>query len=200
MQNKSTKPGDAEIVRQVIDGNVNAFEHLMLRYEDVVLKIVKRHVPYSEVEETVQDAFVRAYQSLPTFKGKGGFGQWISSIAVRTCYDYWRRAYRSREVPISSLTQNHREWLEKVLSDESERPDDQEGMGGEAGEFLEWALGKLAPGERMVLELVYLEGLSGKEAADLLGCSVASVKVRSFRSRKKLEKLISEEMKGRRRR
>jgi len=65
---------------------------------------------------------------------------------------------------------------------------------------LEWALGKLAPGERMVLELVYLEGLSGKEAADLLGCSVASVKVRSFRSRKKLEKLISEEMKGRRRR
>ena len=64
---------------------------------------------------------------------------------------------------------------------------------------MEWALGKLKPGERMVLELVYLEGLSGKEAADLLGWSVANVKVRSFRSRKKLEKLISEAMKGSRR-
>jgi RNA polymerase sigma-70 factor (ECF subfamily) len=195
MQNDSTKPVDAEIVRQVIDGNVNAFGSLLTRYRDLVLRIVKRHIPYNDVEETTQEVFVRAYRSLPTFKGKGNFKQWLSSIAVRTCYDYWRKAYRAREIPMSSLTEKHRNWLEQVISEESEQSHHETGSGNEAGELLDWALGKLSAQDRMVLELVYLEGLSGKEAADLLGWSVANVKVRAFRSRKKLEKVLTEEMK-----
>jgi RNA polymerase sigma-70 factor (ECF subfamily) len=55
---------------------------------------------------------------------------------------------------------------------------------------LKYALNKLSPEDRMVIELVYLEGLSGKEAAELLGWSLANVKVRLFRSRKKLQKLL----------
>ncbi len=57
-------------------------------------------------------------------------------------------------------------------------------------EVLEWALGKLSAEDRMVLELVYLEGLSCKEAAKQLGWTLANVKVRSFRSRNKLKKLL----------
>jgi RNA polymerase sigma-70 factor (ECF subfamily) len=60
----------------------------------------------------------------------------------------------------------------------------------EAREILNWALGKLSAGDRMVLELVYLEGLSVQETAELLGWSKANVKVRSFRARMKLEKLL----------
>ena len=56
---------------------------------------------------------------------------------------------------------------------------------------MDWALDQLTAKDRMVLELVYLEGLSGKEAAGLLGWSVANVKARSFRSRKKLQKLLA---------
>ena len=196
MQNESPKPTDAEIVRQVIDGNANAFESLLIRYEDLVLRIVKRHVPPSEVEETAQNSFVRAYQSLPTFKGKGDFRQWLSSIAVRTCYDYWRKAYKSREVPMSSLTEKHRKWLEDVVSDQSEWVLHEKGLQEEARDLLDWALGKLNTEERMIIELIYLEGLSGREAADLLGWSIANVKVRSFRSRKKLHKILTEVMKG----
>ena len=187
MRNESLKPSDAEIVRQVIDGNVNAFESLLTRYKDLALKIVKRHVPYSDVEEIAQDVFVRVYQSLPTFKGKSGFKRWLSSIAVRTCYDYWRKAYRSREVPMSSLTEKHRDWLEEVISGQSLY---EKGLQNEGRELLDWALEKLSAEDRMVLELIYLEGLSGKEAAGLLGWSVAAVKVRSFRSRKKLQSLL----------
>jgi RNA polymerase sigma-70 factor (ECF subfamily) len=62
--------------------------------------------------------------------------------------------------------------------------------------LLDWALAKLSPEDRMVIELVYLEELSVKEAADLLGWSAANVKVRSFRSRKKLHSLISGLIKG----
>jgi RNA polymerase sigma-70 factor (ECF subfamily) len=194
MQKDSLRPSDADIIRQILDGNVNAFESLVTRYEVLVLKIVKKHVPPEEVEETVQNAFVRAYRSLPTFKGKGPFSQWLASIAIRTCYDYWRRAYRSREIPMCALTEKHQEWLDAVISEESMQAVDEEGSQKEARELLDHALATLSAEDRMVIELVYLEGLSVKEAADLLGWSTANVKVRSFRTRKKLEKLLREMM------
>ena len=191
MQNDAVRSSDEEIVRQVLGGNVNAFESVILRHRVLVLRIVKKHVPEGAVEETAQEAFVRAYQALPTFKGTGAFSQWLSSIVVRTCYDYWRKAYRSREIPISALTERHSEWLEEVISQRPEEAPDERDPHLEAREILSWALGKLSAGDRMVLELVYLEGCSVKEAAELLGWSKANVKVRSFRARMKLEKLLS---------
>jgi len=194
MQNDSLRPSDADLVRQVLDGNVNAFESLVTRHDVLVLRIVKKHVPLHEVEETVQNVFVRAYRSLPTFKGRSRFSQWLSSIAIRACYDYWRKAYQSQEVPMSALTEKHQEWLGAVMSDESEQAVDEEGSRKEARELLDLALATLSAEDRMVLELVYLEGLSVKEAADRLGWSTSNVKVRSFRARKKLEKFLREMM------
>jgi RNA polymerase sigma-70 factor (ECF subfamily) len=191
MQNDAVRSSDEEIVRQVLGGNVNAFESVILRHRVLVLTIVKKHVPEDAVEETAQEAFVRAYQSLPTFKGTGAFSQWLSSIVVRTCYDYWRKAYRSREIPMSALNEKHAQWLEEVISQMPEEAPDEREPQMEAREILNWALGKLSAGDRMVLELVYLEGCSVQEAAELLGWSKANVKVRSFRARMKLEKLLS---------
>ena len=190
MQNDTNMPSDADIVRQVVDGNVNAFEILLKRHQELVLRIVNKRLPGHEVEETIQDVFVRAYRSLPTFKGAGVFSHWLASIAVRTCYDYWRKAYRSREIPLSELTDRHQQWLENVMSGQSEEWSAPKGYRSEASEVLDWALAKLPAENRMVLELVYFEGLSVKEAANLLGWSVANVKVRLFRARKKLEKTL----------
>lgn len=192
MQNHPIKSSDTEIVRRVLNGDSDAFELLLTRYKDTVLKIVKKHVPYSDVEETIQNVFLRAYQSLPSFKGNSGFRQWLSSIAVRTCYDFWRKTYRSREVPMSALTEKHQNWLEEVITEQSEEIINEKGSQNEAIELLDWALGRLSAEDRMVIELVYLEGLSGKEAADFLGWSVPNVKVRCFRSRKKLKKILEE--------
>jgi len=191
MRNQLTRPSDAEIIRRVIDGDVNSFEHLLKRYQDYVLRIVTKHIPYNEVEEVAQEVFVRAYQALPGFKQEGSFKQWLSAIAVRTCYDFWRKHYRSRELPMGDLSERHRDWLEKTLSNQSDKSFHEKGREKEAKELLDWALSKLSARDRMVIELVYLEGLSVKEAAALLGWSVSNVKVRSFRSRKKLETLLT---------
>ena len=191
MRNQLTMPSDAEIIRRIIDGDVNSFEHLLKRYQDYVLRIVTKHIPYNEVEEMAQEVFVRAYQALPGFKQEGSFRQWLSAIAVRTCYDFWRKRYRSRELPMSDLSENHQGWLEKTLSNQSDKSFHEKGREKEARELLDWALSKLSARDRMVIELVYLEGLSVKEAAGLLGWSVSNVKVRSFRSRKKLKTLLT---------
>ena len=190
MQDDTLRTGDADIVREVVDGDINAFELLVKRHQALVMRIVKKHLPYSEVEDTAQDIFIRAYRSLPAFRGRGDFSHWLSAIAVRTCYDYWRKAYRAREIPLSALTDRHQQWLERVMSAQSEKESAPEGYRSEAGEVLDWALAKLRAEDRMVIELVYFEGLSVKEAAKLLGWSVANVKIRSFRARKKLEKTL----------
>ncbi|MBN2122746.1 MAG: RNA polymerase sigma factor [Deltaproteobacteria bacterium] len=192
MRHESSSQTDADIVERILSGDVNAFDSLMARHGDHVLRIVKRHVPLQDVEDVAQQAFIRAYRSLTSFAGGGNFRQWLSTIAVRTCYDYWRGRYRSREIPMCTLTDRHGEWLEGILSERSDRIHEEEGAQREAVEVLEWGLAQLSPEDRMVLELVYLEGLSGKEAAGLLGWSVANVKVRAFRSRKRLEKLLRE--------
>jgi RNA polymerase sigma-70 factor (ECF subfamily) len=183
---------DAEVVYQVVSVDVNAFERLLKRYEAHVLRIVKKHIPFDKVEEVAQDVFIRIYQSLPNFKRDDSFKQWLSTITVRTCYDFWRKHYRYREIPISSLSEKHQAWLEEAMATRSSQSFDDIASQNEAREILDWALDRLSPEDRMVLELVYLEGYSVKEAANLLGWSTTKVKVRSFRSRKKLHKLFKE--------
>ena len=188
----SQSSADAEIVNQVVSGDVNAFERLLKRYQAHVVRIVRKHIPFDKVEEVAQDVFVRTYKSLPTFKGDDGFKQWLSTITIRTCYDFWRKHYRYREIPLSSLSEKHQVWLEEATSNSSSQSFYERDSQKEAREILDWALDKLSPEDRMVLELVYLEGYSIKEAANLLGWSTVNVKVRSFRARKKLHKLINE--------
>jgi RNA polymerase sigma-70 factor (ECF subfamily) len=186
-----TREDDAMIAR-VLDGNPDAFEGIIARYEDRVLRILKKHLPADCVEEIAQETFIRAYRSLPTYKGKGGLQAWLSSIALRTCYDFWRKRYRSPEFPMSDLSEEGQHRVERVLADRSGEHFREEDERKEAEALLDWALDRLSPADRMVLELVYLEGKSVKETAALMGWSVANVKVRSFRSRKKLQKLLTD--------
>lgn len=191
MRENEDAKGDVEIVGRILDGETDAFASLLSKYGDYVAGIVKRHVPYEEIADTAHEVFVRAYESLPTFKGTGGFQPWLASIAVRTCFDYWRARYRSREVPLSALTERHREWLENALSGEAVGTCSENESRKEGKEILDWALNRLPAEERMVLELVYLQEYSVKEAAALLGWTTANVKVRSFRARRKLRALLS---------
>jgi RNA polymerase sigma-70 factor (ECF subfamily) len=92
---------------------------------------------------------------------------------------------------MSALTEKHSQWLEEVISQRPEEASEDQEPRLEAREILNWALGKLSAGDRMVLELIYLEGLSVQKSAELLGWSKTNVKVRSFRARTKLEKLLS---------
>ena len=184
-------PTDSEIVQRIFQGEVNAFGLLLDRYKDHALNIIKKRIPAKDVEDVVQEVFVKAYQSLPGFDPQSHFKKWLSVIVVRTCCDYWRKSYRMREAPMSALSEGHREWLEGVIASESTTAPDKMIRQKEAKEVLDWALDRLSPEDRMVVEMLYLEGMTGREAAELLGWSQANVKVRAFRSRKKLQKLLS---------
>ena len=189
-QNLASSRSDAEIIDGVLKGEVNAFELLLSRYAKLVASIVRRHIPTGETEDVIQAVFVSVYQALAGLKERDRFQPWLSAIAVRTCYDYWRRRYRSKEVPMSALSQSHQDWLEQVFSQEPHNGSEAQVARKEARELLDWALSRVTAEDRIVLELLYLEERSVKETAALLGWSIPNVKVRAFRSRRKLEKLL----------
>lgn len=179
---------DNEIIERILHGNINEFEVLLKRYQDFVFGIITKHIPYDMVEETAHNVFVKVYSSLSTFSGKKPFKHWLSKIAVKTCYDFWRKRYKSQEVVMSSITEEQSNWLETVNTSQSVEFFNKEEFLKETREILSWALDKLSPEDRMVLSMVYLEGLSIKESATLLGWSIVNVKVRSHRAREKLRK------------
>lgn len=192
MPNSPRKTSDQQVIQRILAGDIDEFEILVVQYQKDVMNLVCKHVPYDEIEEIAQDAFIRAYQALPSFNFKSSFKTWLNTITIRTCYEYWRKHYRSREVTIGSMTEAQLQWLEEILSEKDSQSLKERGEQEEAREVLKLALDHLSPEDRIVLELVHLEGKSGKEAATLLGWSLANVKIRSFRSRQKLYKILSE--------
>jgi len=92
---------------------------LVSEYKNYVFKIVSKHMPRDLIEETAHDVFVGAFQSLRNFGHKSEFKYWLSKIALRTCYDYWRKQYRSPETAISTLSEDHQQWLRQVVDHES---------------------------------------------------------------------------------
>lgn len=191
MDNTLNEQDDLEVIKRVLQGNADDFEVLLKRYDSYVFSIVAKHIPYDMVEDVAHEVFITAYKSLPAYRADTPLKHWISKIAVRRCYDFWRNHYRSREMPMTSLSEEHCKWFDTVVSDQSHESFRQEESRKELREILEWALGRLSPEDRMVVTLLYMEGLSVKEAADILGWSVINVKVRAHRSRNKLHKHLS---------
>jgi RNA polymerase sigma-70 factor (ECF subfamily) len=187
---------DARVIDAVLAGDVNRFEMLIDRHEGTVLAIVKKHIPQEHMEDIVQEVFVRAYQSLKKYKGKGDFKSWLAAISVRTCYDFWRKHYRRKEISWEGSSEKQRILIKQDMAGRAIENFDRNEHSKDDQALLRWALDQLPPAERMVLELVYFQELSGKEVARLLGWSVANVKVRSHRARKKLRDILSKKLYG----
>ncbi len=90
----------------------------------------------------------------------------------------------------TALSDNQQQWLDQFAADEAGEQYARLAQQKEAKEILDQALNKLTPAQRIVLELVHLEGYSGKEAARLLDWSVANVKIQAYRARKKMRKYL----------
>jgi len=184
---------DEAIIRRVVAGEVDLFEGLLMRYEHHVGRIVAAHVPRELIDETAHDVFVRAYMSLPTYSFRTPFSHWLSTIAVRSCYDVWRSLSSRKEVPLggpSDAVEKQEQWTEHVLAAESKDRFDTMVRQRDTANLLQGALAQLSPENRMVVTLVHLEGHSVREAAELLGWTTINVKVRAHRARQQLRKIL----------
>lgn len=179
---------DEEVIERVIAGQTNAFELLIERHHRSVARIVWGKVPGQDAAEVAHLVFIRAFKSLPRYSPTAPFAHWLSTLAVRTCYDFWRERYRRRETPMTAFDKARQRKLMGRASEE------EAGKRVENWDLLNRVLDYLSPADRMAVLLVHVEGRSTAEAAELLGWSTANVKVRCLRARRKLRLLITKEL------
>ena len=179
---------ERRIARRILSGDYDAFEELIQRYKPYVFKIVAGMVAAPDVEEVAHETFIRVFKGLSAYRGEAPFQHWLSKVTVRTCYDYWRQR---KPVPVVALSDDQIRALELEVASLRIA---EEGAVERAKEIVDWALNHLSPPDRLAFSLLYLEEMSMKEVGQTLGWSLAQVKIRSYRARKKLRKLLKTEL------
>lgn len=186
----AAQPDETAIIARILDGEVNAYEELMRRHESYVTRIVAAHVPDENVPEVVHEAFIRAYRSLAGYSPTAPFKNWLTTIALRSCHDFWRTIYRRKEAPVSTISDDGQRFIETALATESREEFERMARQTEARQVLNLVLGRLKPLDRMIITLTYLEERTVRETAEMLGISVPNAKVRAFRAKRKLKNFL----------
>ena len=181
------EPTDTELISAVLKGDVNSFEPLARRYQPRIFATARRYARReSEVEDIVQEVFIKAFQRLETFRGDAPFEHWLMRLTVRICIDFLRGHQRNRELTFTELSPEEGDWLERVKAGPDDLRDDAEA----AKKLIQRVLEQLSPEARMVITLLEIEEKSVKEIAALTGWSTALVEVRAFRARAQMRKLL----------
>jgi RNA polymerase sigma-70 factor (ECF subfamily) len=175
---------DAELIAAVLEGNPASFETLVVRYQPRVFATARRYARReSEVEDIVQEVFLKAYQKLSSFRGDAPFEHWLMRLAVRTCYDFLRAHQRNRETPFTELGNEETDWLDRFASN----PADADEHESAARTLIHRILDQLSPSARLIITLLELEDRTMKEIASLTGWSIPAIKVRAFRARAEMK-------------
>lgn len=179
---------DTEIITAIRGGDAGRFEELVRRYQPRLFATARRYARReSEVEDIVQAILVRVFQNLDSWRGDAPFEHWIMRIAVRVCYDALRAHQRNREQPMAELSEEESSWLENHASSPEDRNDDTNA----ARSLVARAFEELAPASRLILTLLELEDRSVREISDLTGWSIPLVKVRAFRARAEMRRILT---------
>ena len=181
------EPSDGDVIAAVLGGDTASFERLVTRYSPRVFATARRYARReSEVEDIVQEVWGKAFQKLGTFRGEAPFEHWLMRMCVRTCYDFLRAHQRNRETTFSELSDEQSDWLERFAGD----PDNASENAEAARQLVQRVLEQLSPAARMVITLLEIEDRPIKEIAALTGWSLPLVKVRAFRARAEMRKVL----------
>ena len=105
---------EAELIAAVLRGDPQSFEPLVQKYSPRVFATARRYARReSEVEDIVQEVWVKAFQKLGSFRAEAPFEHWLMRLTVRTCYDFLRSHQRKRELSFSELSDPETDWLER---------------------------------------------------------------------------------------
>ena len=186
-ETKMDRSEEKSTIRRVLNGDTSAFESLIVQYQPRVFATARKYARReSEIEDIVQEIFIKAFKKLDSYREEAPFEHWLMKISVRTCYDYLRKHQRSKVSTFSDITQDDFDLLDLYGEDEHPARENQEAVSKLVHDLLE----QLQPAARMVITLLDIEGKSVKEISKLTGWTVSLVKVRAFRARKEMRKLL----------
>ena len=174
---------DQIIINQILEGDTNEFALLVDRYKDLVFTLTLRMLKNrEEAEEVAQDTFIKVYKSLQKFKGDSKFSTWIYKVAYNSCLDRIKKNKKHyNDVAIDEFTMHHLKAVDNVFETMVEN---------ERNEAIKECLNLLPSDDSFLLTLYYFEEQSLEEIADIIGLTANNVKVKLYRSRKKLATIL----------
>jgi RNA polymerase sigma-70 factor, ECF subfamily len=182
---------DLALVHACKSGDAAAFEELVKRYDAKLFRIA-HHITHNreDAEETVQDAFLKAFRNLSSFQEKSQFSTWLFRITVNESLMKLRKRRQSREVSIEEGVQEPTAMSPLEIPDWAPNPEQLYGA-SEMRNILRDQLQELQPSLRVTFILRDIEGLSTEETAEVLDLTVDAVKARLWRGRLKLRQLLT---------
>ena len=180
---------DEQLVERVQRGDKNAFNLLVKKYQHKVVNLVARYVNNpGDVPDVAQEAFIKAYRALPTFRGESAFYTWLYRIAVNTAKNYLTS--QGRRPPSSDVEADEAEYygggeaLQEVATPENLALTD------EIKRTVFAAIEALPEDLRTAITLREMEGLSYEEIAEIMDCPVGTVRSRIFRAWEAIDKKL----------
>ena len=186
-KSQMTISNDQIIINQILEGDSHAFTKLVDSYKDLVFTLALRMLKNrDEAEEVSQDTFIKVFKSLTKFKGDSKFSTWIYKVAYNTCLDRLKKNKRKQsEVAIDEFTEHHIKTIDNAL-DKMEQD--------ERNKAIKNCLELLPHEDSFLLTLYYFEDQSLDEISKVTGLTANNVKVKLFRSRKKLATIFMERL------
>ncbi|WP_298556684.1 sigma-70 family RNA polymerase sigma factor [uncultured Algibacter sp.] len=178
---------DQHYINLIINGDTNAFAVLVDRYKDLVYTLTLRMLKNrEEAEEVSQDTFIKIYKSINRFKGDSKFSTWIYRIAYNTSLDRLKKNRKHlNNVAIDEFTEHQVKTIDNALSQlETE----------ERNQAIQKCIAQLPSDDAFLLTLYYFEDQSLDELSKVVGLTPNNVKVKLFRSRKKLATIMKAQL------
>ena len=187
----SNKEIDLSLVRRAKKGDYRAFDLLVLKYQSRVIATAFKYVKEKQLAEDIaQEAFIKSYKSIDSFREESSFYTWVYRIAVNTAKNYLVSAKRRNEVVISNLSEDDSFYPEKSDVDS---PQDLL-KASELRDLIFETLSSLGEETRTALSLREFDGLSYEQIAEIVKCPVGTVRSRIFRGREMIEDVVGKHM------
>lgn len=173
------------LVESVLRHDNEAARELVRRLYPLVAKMVRSHRPRRTSEEDLcQMIFIKVFQKLSQFSGKVPLEHWVSRVAVNTCLSQIESEKVRPELRHADLSEEEQAVVENLAASSDELGPDRQFA---SRQLVEHLLALLKPVERLVIDLLYLQGRSVEEIHKITGLGSAAIKVRAFRARQKMK-------------
>jgi RNA polymerase sigma factor (sigma-70 family) len=186
---------ESELVRRARKGDLGAYDQLVQRYQERIYATVYHMTSnHEDANDLAQEAFIKGYQALKSFKGGSSFYTWVYRIAVNKTINFLKQRKNRSQMSLNDLDFNaeHDPDLVALISDKTPR---REAGLSELQEKLNEGMQKLSESHRLVVTLHDVQGLSHEEIAKIMGCNIGTVRSRLFYARQQLQGFLADYLK-----
>jgi len=191
----NTPPDEIGLVQKARQGDLAAYDELVRRYQERIYATVYHMTSnHEDANDLAQEAFIKAYSALKSFKGGSSFYTWLYRIAVNKTINFLKQRKNKSHMSLNDLDFNAEHDPDMVALVSENTPRRAAGL-SELQEKLNEAMQKLSDDHRMVVTLHDVQGLSHDEIAAIMGCNIGTVRSRLFYARQQLQAYLSDYLK-----